>query len=125
MRSRYTAYSFANVTYIKQTMQGKMLLGFSETDALAWAKKVTWLGLTVVRSYFESPAVGFVEFKARFLDNNKLQTMHELSEFHLIDQHWLYTDGSNRELANTKQAVPRTSPCPCGSGKKFKNCHEK
>ena len=38
MRSRYTAYSVANIDYIKNTMQGNPLIGFNEQEAEKWAK---------------------------------------------------------------------------------------
>jgi preprotein translocase subunit SecA len=28
-------------------------------------------------------------------------------------------------VRNTEQRVGRNDPCPCGSGKKYKNCHGK
>lgn len=127
MRSRYTAYSLANIHYIRQTMRGKALLGFNELEAKESASKVTWLGLKVIQSYLETPDKGFVEFSASFLDRNQLKNIHELSEFHRIDTMWFYVDGTHQlsTKKNSKQVLSLNAPCPCGSGKKFKNCHEK
>ena len=33
------------------------------------------------------------------------------------------TDGKPKPIRNQSQRVGRNDPCPCGSGKKFKNCH--
>lgn len=44
MRSRYAAYALANIDYIKKTMRGKVLLGFNESNAKAWAESVKLLG---------------------------------------------------------------------------------
>lgn len=33
--------------------------------------------------------------------------------------------GDGFDLKSTYRNVKRKSPCPCGSGKKFKNCHGK
>jgi preprotein translocase subunit SecA len=32
-----------------------------------------------------------------------------------------FPDGTNGDAA--QQPINRNSPCPCGSGKKFKHCH--
>lgn len=127
MRSRYTAYSLANIDYIKNTMRGKPLIGFNEIEAKVWAESVTWVELKVIQSYEETPEKGFVEFKAQFLEGNQIKNIHEVSEFHRENNTWYYVDGKNRDLPvkNNKQKISRNSPCPCGSGKKFKNCHDK
>jgi SEC-C motif-containing protein len=123
MRSRYTAYTMANCEYIKKTMQGKPLIGFQEAEAANWARSVQWLGLNVIEAHQDAlnENTGFVEFKALYLENNKLKAIHEISEFHRINGRWFYVDG---KLINTPpQGVPLNKPCPCGSQKKFKNCH--
>lgn len=123
MRSRYTAYSLAKIEYIKTTMAGNALLSFNEADAYDWAKSVIWAGLEVIQAYLETSEKGFVEFSARFIERNQLKALHEVSEFHKKNNTWLYVDGTNRELIHSKQKISRNAPCPCGSGKKFKNCH--
>jgi SEC-C motif-containing protein len=127
MRSRYTAYALAKTDYIKQTMQGKPLIDFNEEGAKQWAQKVTWLSLKVIQAYNENPEKGFVEFVATFIEYNKLNVIHELSEFNQQDGRWFYVDGVNKHLSGPKSQakIGRNSSCPCGSGKKFKNCHEK
>jgi SEC-C motif domain protein len=125
MRSRYTAYTQANIDYIQHTMQGKALRGFNPLDAQQWAQHVVWLGLKVITADFSGPDQGFVEFKATFRDGTEVQSMHERSEFHRINGVWFYVDGtSQRTTVPLKKDKPqRNEPCPCGSGKKFKRCH--
>jgi len=126
MRSRYTAYSLANISYIGQTMKGKALIGFDELETKKSVSKNTWLSLEVVQSYLENSDKGFVEFIASFLDRNQVKKIHELSEFHRINNKWFYVDGTHQPITkNSKQIISRNAPCSCGSGKKFKNCHEK
>lgn len=127
MRSRYSAYSLANIDYISKTMKGKPLANFNTAEAKDWAQSITWLSLKVIQSYLEYPEKGFVEFYATFIDRNTLKVIHELSEFHKEHDTWFYVDGVNKELPNKKHShkIARNSPCPCGNGKKFKNCHEK
>ena len=49
MRSRYSAYTMANIDYIKETMRGNALAGLQELDAKRWAKRVTWIKLNVLK----------------------------------------------------------------------------
>ena len=99
MRSRYTAYTQANMDYILRTMRPPASVGFEPLSAYQWAKSVCWLKLKVVSATKINSAdtmtnnQGFVEFIAYFQENNKKQTIHELSEFHLIDSEWFYVDG--------------------------------
>lgn len=127
MRSRYSAYVLANIAYIKKTMRGKPLIGFNELEVKSWSKSVKWLGLKIITIRNESPDCGFVEFIARFIQDSKQQSIHEISEFHRIDEQWYYVDGTHPTAHNISLSVKikRNSPCPCGSHKKFKNCHGK
>jgi SEC-C motif-containing protein len=125
MRSRYTAYSLADIGYIQNTMRGKALVGFNPNEAKAWTQNVTWVGLKVLRSFLETPEKAFVEFIAQYREQNQLKKIQELSEFHKEGALWFYVDGVHEKNQEKKQKVSRNAPCPCGSGKKFKNCHDK
>ena len=46
MRSRYTAYTLANVDYIKDTVREPASMGFNAADAKQWAGAAQWQGLT-------------------------------------------------------------------------------
>ena len=35
------------------------------------------------------------------------------------------SEGANASYARSEKKVGRNDPCPCGSGKKYKNCHGK
>lgn len=121
MRSRYSAYSMARVDYIEKTMRGKPLIGFNTIEAKRWAKKVRWLDLSIVNTSIKSGTIGYVEFIARFIEGNKLKSIHETSEFFAEGGNWYYVDGN---LTPTNAIVlQRNMPCPCGSKRKFKNCH--
>jgi len=127
MRSRYAAYSIADIDYIKKTMQGKPLNGFDEVEARSWAESVTWLGLKVINTTIETPSLGYVEFIARYMEGDKIKFIHEISEFHFQAGRWFYVDGrySNTTKSHNNQKISRNSLCPCASQKKFKNCHGK
>lgn len=92
MRSRYSAYSLANTNYIADTMRSPAADHFDIEDAREWAASVTWIKLKVKRAFLEN-GKGFVEFEAYYEDDKQKHTLHELSEFHLIDNRWFYVNG--------------------------------
>jgi SEC-C motif-containing protein len=123
MRSRYTAYTQANIDYIVATMKSPAADRFDATTARAWAQQAKWEKLEVISTSAQPPR-GFVEFIAYYEENRKRYTLHEASEFHLIDGRWFYIDGKTpapQPVARTHQPG-RNDPCHCGSGKKFKKC---
>jgi SEC-C motif-containing protein len=93
MRSRYTAYTQANIDYIMKTMKSPAADNFDPQAAKAWAQQVEWLKLDVIRATQDQDK-GHVEFMAYFLDNKTKQAIHELSEFHLVDGVWYYVRGT-------------------------------
>ena len=114
------------MSYIKHTMQGKPLLGFNETEAKTWATSIQWIGLDIINAYFEETDEdnGFVEFIATYLEMDALKTIHEISQFQRMNNRWFYID--NKYPTEIKQKkIPRNATCPCGSQKKYKNCHAK
>jgi len=95
MRSRYVAYTRANIDYIIKTMTGEALHTFDVASAKQWAKRSIWLGLTVVDAPKPCDAIGYVEFIARFHYQGKTQSIHERSEFHFEKGHWFYVTGNS------------------------------
>jgi SEC-C motif-containing protein len=97
MRSRYTAYSMANIDYIKKTMRGKPLVNFNEIEATRWAKSVQWMGLNVIKPHREEvdKHIGFVEFIATYLDKGAIKIIHEISQFQFMNGRWFYIDGEH------------------------------
>ncbi len=110
MRSRYSAFALANAPYLRATSVLPM-----GDDLESWSKSVVWLGLRIARAEGQS-----VEFIARCLEGGAVRVMHEVSQFVEQDGRWLYASGQN-DVAREK--VERNAPCPCGSGRKFKQCH--
>lgn len=127
MRSRYTAYSQANISYIKDTMCGKAASHFNESESKVWAESVIWCGLKVLAADHvnETDDCGFVEFIASFKEGGKLTKIHERSEFARIEGRWFYVATHPPRLKEKSDKPARNSPCPCGSLKKYKNCHGK
>ncbi len=122
MRSRYTAYTQANIDYIQRTMQAPASDRFDAESARQWAATVEWLGLEVIHSNIEKDK-GYVEFIARFNEHDKKNCIHEISEFHQINGQWYYVDGKHKQpKPYTKAKIGRNDPCSCGSRKKYKAC---
>lgn len=124
MRSRYTAYSRANINYITQTMKGPAAKDFNQEDAEQWARQTTWLGLEVINAKM-GENLGWVEFIAHYSYEGKKYNLHEISEFQLENGKWYYVDGetpSEKPIKNLAEKVGRNDLCPCGSNKKFKKC---
>ena len=124
MRSRYTAYTQANMDYIAKTMAGRAAKDFDPSSTQEWAERIHWLKLEVLDApeVLDSDTIGFVEFVAQYLNGDKIYSMHERSEFHKEDGEWFYVSGKAHSDSAIK-TVGRNEECPCGSGKKFKKCH--
>lgn len=123
MRSRYSAYRLANIAYIQETMQGKAAYQFDPIVAKQWAEQVIWIGLNVVGASMNTPIEGQVEFIAHFFDEKMYHRMHEISLFKYDKGRWYYVDG--QQITHPAQALSRNATCPCGSKKKWKQCHGK
>ncbi len=110
MRSRYSAYALAKISYLLQTDCNATQKDFHEIET--FSKAVEWIGLEIIKAY-----ENIVEFKAYYKAGGELRVLHERSNFIQKDNKWLYCGG---EIFNTK--IERNAPCPCGSSKKLKKC---
>lgn len=131
MRSRYTAYTHVDVTYIKKTSAPELLKEFDAEETRKWAQDSEWLGLNILSTTdgTAQDQKGFVEFVATFVQDGKTVNHHEVSQFRKdADGHWLFVDGAppatQATLTRAAPKVGRNDVCPCGSGKKFKKCCE-
>ncbi|MCH9755989.1 MAG: SEC-C domain-containing protein [Gammaproteobacteria bacterium] len=122
MRSRYTAYTQGDTEYIQKTMQGKAANGFNVADSRAWAQRVVWIDLDVLKAS-DDGRTGAVEFIARFVEDGRMHFIHEMSAFLCEAGRWFYVDGV--QVPHAPEKVARNTACPCESGKKFKQCHGK
>ena len=115
MRSRYTAYTRADINYIQKTMRKDEAKNYDPVATKMWASSVRWLGLTILDTPSFSEQRGTVTFFARFFENDVKKYIFEKSDFEKIDGMWYYIDGAT-------PTIGRNDPCPCGSRKKFKKC---
>ncbi len=123
MRSRYSAHVLGLVDYVVKTYHPschaeKQRAGIAESINSRWCK------LEVLNRAGGSDAdEAFVEFKAYFLDGERLYCLHENSRFVRENQLWYYIDGTfPADAAPEFVKIGRNDLCPCGSGKKFKKC---
>ena len=117
MRSRYTAYCLGETDYILSTWAPAT----RPATIGAVDERVRWLGLEIHGCSAEM-ADGIheeVEFSATYRIGDNCFVLRENSRFLRSDGRWLYLDGTG---GTTRSKVARNSPCPCGSGKKFKHC---
>ncbi len=117
MRSRYSAFVMANITYLIATLHSDKRQADDEAILRHTIKETHWLGLRIIH-HQSTENNATVEFVA-FYDGKPIGQLHERSRFIKQDKQWLYVDGEM--LAPIK--VSRNDRCFCGSGKKIKKCH--
>ena len=122
MRSRFTAHVAQDYAYLHRTYRPTSRLPFKGEDdpaTLGWTR-------LVIHSHEpgQNPDHAFVDFTAYFAEQGVEHAVPEKSEFHRVDGQWLYTRSTRTGPAPAKAApkVGRNDPCPCGSGKKYKQC---
>jgi SEC-C motif-containing protein len=120
MRSRYSAFCLGNLEYLKKTWHPETL-----PDDLDDSEPMGWVHLDVVEVAIddEEGLEGEVEFVAKLIHNKKVETLHEVSQFEKVDGKWLYHSGEFKSPENNVEKLKGSDPCPCKSGKQFKNCH--
>ena len=117
MRSRYTGFVKENTDHLLRTWKDKTrptTLNFDDHP-------VTWISLTI-NNTIEGQATdskGKVDFTSTYIENGKLYTLNEVSDFSKSEGLWYYVNGV---CEVTNKAIERNRPCPCGSQKKFKRC---
>ena len=89
MKSRYTAYAKHQADYLLATTHSSERNYYSKEEILNWATGNEWQKLEIISSTENT-----VEFKAYFLDKNKVTQVHyELSTFKKENGSWFYVDG--------------------------------
>jgi SEC-C motif-containing protein len=98
MRSRYSAFVLGNIKYLHQSHHSASRPSKSENKEIEkWAKSVHWLKLEVIQTTKGKikDKTGTVEFKAFFMENGKVNIIHENSLFCLENEHWVYLKASD------------------------------
>ncbi len=92
MRSRYTAFTIAEVDYLMSSHHSKTRNMKDKKEIKRWAKSVQWMGLSILdkEKGTASDTSGIVEFKAVFMENGQLDQIHEKSYFEKENNLWVY-----------------------------------
>lgn len=127
MRARYTAYVVHNIDFIINTCEtGEKIAEIDKKATENWSRNSTWHGLQILRTEkgTESDEEGIVEFEATYTQKGIRDIHHEIGGFKKINGEWLYSEGLMRPTTVVREGrkIGRNEPCPCGSGKKYKQC---
>ena len=123
MRARYSSYVKHEIDYIINSCAEED--DVAEIDRKAtedWSRQSQWNGLQILRTEKgEKENEAIVEFTA---DYQMHDLHHEISLFREIDGDWKYVAGNviPTTIKRVGAKVGRNDPCPCGSGKKYKQC---
>ncbi|MCF6765044.1 hypothetical protein L3V82_04590 [Thiotrichales bacterium 19S3-7] len=95
MRSRYSAYVLKLIEYIVETTHPQSRSKSLYLDVAQWIEKPNWQALEIISKRFgeKGDKLGFVEFKATYLLDGELRSMHENSKFKKYSNKWYYFDG--------------------------------
>jgi len=95
MRSRYAAFTTANVDYLMQSHHSDNRPIKERKQIKKWAESVQWMGLVILNTQGGeiTDNTGYVEFRALYLEEGKMQEIHEKSLFKRENQKWVYVSG--------------------------------
>ena len=123
MRARFTAHVVGNYLFLHRTYLGTAKLPFQADEG---APAENWTRLVVhEHAPGRIPDMAYVDFSAYYTQDGHEGVLHEKAEFKRSDGRWIYTRAVRLVPAPVRSAHPkvgRNDPCPCGSGKKYKNC---
>jgi len=123
MRARFTAHVAYNFKFLHDTYRptaGTPYVADEGEPTMRWTKLVVH-----AHELTDNPDKAFVDFSAYGTEDKVEKVLHEKAEFHRTHGSWLYTREARLGPAPYKSAAPkvgRNDPCPCGSGKKYKQC---
>ena len=123
MRARFTAHVVHDFRFLHESHRptaGKPYVAEEGEPAMQWTRLEVH-GHEVAAD----PAKAYVDFSAYGTEEGVEKVLHEKAEFLRVDGRWLYNREARLGPAPYKSAAPkvgRNDPCPCGSGKKYKQC---
>lgn len=117
MRSRYCAYCLGLIDYLIATTLPAQQAQLDIAAMTQWSQASEWLGLEIEKTVEIGADRAQVTFTAHWTDPDGSRRQHlECSDFVRKDRRWYFID------PNHQPSIGRNTPCPCGSGKKFKRC---
>ena len=126
MRARYSSYVKQEIDFIINSCEtGDKIAEIDRKATEDWSKNSTWHGLKILRTEKgQNDDEGIVEFEATYTSKGIRDVHHEIAGFRKVDGKWLYSEGMIRPTTVVREGrkIGRNEPCPCGSGKKYKQC---
>lgn len=127
MRSRYTAYTLAEIDYLYKTSGPRVRREFDAESSRKWAQSAEWKGFEILHAEGGDAAdsAATIEFVARYQIDKADFEHHEIATFGRVENEWRFIDGKMVNLSPERREAPkigRNDPCACGSGKKYKKC---
>jgi len=97
MRSRYAAFTVANIDYLMQSYHSSTRPLKQHKSIQKWTESVHWMGLVILSAIAgeSNDDIGFVEFRALYVEAGKMQQIHEKSLFKRENQKWVYVSGEH------------------------------
>ena len=95
MRSRYTAFTKANINHLMRTHHSSTRPLKQRNSMLKWMNNTDWLGLVVVKTQGgqAKDTSGHVEFRAIYIEDGQTEVIHENSLFEKENGEWVYVSG--------------------------------
>ncbi len=124
LRSRYSAFAKAEISYIVETTHPQTRTMLNEEETRRWAVTSQWEKLEILNQR-EVDGKTEIEFIATYTQKGNYNRHHEIATFSMEKGRWYFEDGREAPQTPVRHAAPqpgRNDPCPCGSGKKFKKC---
>ncbi len=103
------------------------LRGYNQKDPLVEYKKESYNLFMELVSRLKSESVKMlqvVRFKSREEQEEQARMMLEASQ-NAENENLSYNNQGEDDKFTPEKKIPRNAPCPCGSGKKYKDCHGK
>jgi SEC-C motif-containing protein len=123
MRARFTAHvahDFKFLHYSYRPTAATPYVAEEGEPSVQWTKLVVHGHETT-----DNADKAYVDFSAYGIEGGVDKVLHEKAEFLRVNGTWFYTREARLGPAPYKSATPkvgRNDPCPCGSGKKYKQC---
>ncbi|MER5256559.1 MULTISPECIES: YchJ family metal-binding protein [unclassified Streptomyces] len=91
MRSRYCAFAVKDEAYLLRTWHPR-----TRPPGVEFDPGLRWVGLEIldIADGTAFHTTGTVEFRARYTDGGRKESLHERSRFERLDGVWVYVDGA-------------------------------
>jgi len=123
MRSRFTAHVLRDFEHLHRTVletAKEPYVPDPEAGGTNWTR-------LAIHSHEKAakPDFATVDYTASYQEGDVEKALHEKAEFQRVEGTWYYTRPLRQgpaPIKSTQAKAGRNDPCPCGSGKKYKQC---